>query len=363
MFPYASTLPVIRPTTSGVGANDVFNVGVFVPLRGRTGIWGPSAIACAQLAESELNSASGIARRPCRLQFVDASDDSSSIEAQVIDLVRNGEVDALVCMCISSVRERIIGALLAIGARVPIVYTCMHEGCAPASCLFAIGETAMQQLGPAIRWFEAGRAQRRWMLVGNDCIWPHVSHRIAQACIAQHGGEVVAQVCLAFGVEDYSTVFSQLRDGRVDSLLISMIGEDAVNFNRAFAQSGLAARIVRLSCAIEENQLLAIGAENTENLHVTLGYFSALQTDANLTFKERYRNRFGARAPMLNSMGQSLYEGMHFLATLMADAPARRLPVRCPSARNAVYIGGGIVQAPMYLARAEGHSFRVLTRF
>lgn len=363
MFPSASTLKAIRRTSSGTGADDVFNVGVFVPLRGRTGIWGPSAIACAQLAESELNSASGIARRPCRLQFIDASDESSTIEAQVIDLVRNGEVDALVCMCISSVRERIVGALHAIGASVPIVYTCLHEGCAPAYCLFAIGETAWKQLGPALRWFGAGRARRRWMLVGNDCIWPHVSHRIAQACIAQDGGEVVEQVCLPFGLEDYSEVLGQLRERRVDSLLISMIGQDAVNFNRAFAQSGLAARIVRLSCAIEENQLLAIGAENTENLHVTLGYFSALQTDANLTFKERYRNRFGARAPTLNSMGQSLYEGMHFLATLMAEASAQRLPMRYQSARNAVYMGGGIVQAPMYLARAEGHSFRVLTRF
>ena len=36
--------------------------------------------------------------------------------------------------------------------------------------------------------------------------------------------------------------------------------------------------------------------------------------------------RFGARAPALNSIGQSLYEGMHFLAALLApDVVAPKL--------------------------------------
>jgi len=149
-----------------------------------------------------------------------------------------------------------------------------------------------------------------------------------------------------------------------------MVGQDAINFNRAFARVGLSTQVLRLSCAIEENQLLAIGADNTENLHVALGYFSSLETDANLSFKERYRGRFGGRAPALNSIGQSLYEGMHFLATLLDDPQhassgpsGRQVPPRpYASARNAMYLGAGGNHAPMYLAGAEGHSFRVLAR-
>lgn len=208
------------------------------------------------------------------------------------------------------------------------------------------------------------------MLVGNDYVWPRVSHRIAQACIAKSGGEVVAQAFLPFGIDDYSAVLDQPRKSGADAVLISMVGLDAVNFNRAFARAGLAARVLRLSCAIEESQLLAIGAGNTENLHVALGYFSSLETDANLSFKARYRKRFGERAPTLNSIGQSLYEGMHFLATLLDDEAhasggrsGRQAPLPYTSARTAVYVGAGANHAPMYLARAEGHSFRVLARF
>ena len=349
------------------GSAPVFRIGLCVPMRGSAGIWGPSCVASAQLAETELNQASGISRRPCELQLIDASAESPDVESTLTELVDGGQVDALVGMCISSVRQRIVGA---VGGTVPFIYTCLYEGGESTPGLFAIGETSLRQLRPSIAWLSARHKTQRWMLVGNDYVWPRVSHRIAQTCIAESGGEVVAQAFVRFGLEDYSQVLDQLRKSRADAVLISMVGQDAVDFNRAFARAGLATQVLRLSCAIEENQLLAIGAENTENLHVALGYFSALDTDANLAFKQRYRGRFGDRAPTLNSIGQSLYEGMHFLATLLEDdahasggPSGRQAPLPYASARTAIYVGAGANHAPMYLARAEGHSFRVLARF
>ncbi|CAN5716942.1 substrate-binding domain-containing protein [soil metagenome] len=349
------------------GDSPVFRVGLCTPMRGTAGIWGPSCIASAQLAEAELNRGSGVARRPCELVLVDASDESPEVEDTLRALVDRGEVDALVGMCISSVRQRIMGA---VGGRVPFVYTCLYEGGESSPGLFAIGETAERQLRPSIAWLSARNRVKRWMLVGNDYVWPRVSHRIAQECIAESGGEVVAQTYVPFGVDDYSEVLDQLRKSHADAVLISMVGQDAVNFNRAFARAGLAARVQRLSCAIEENLLLAIGAENTENLHVALGYFSSLQTDANLSFKERYRNSYGERAPTLNSIGQSVYEGMHFLATLLdedscagTDTSGLQAPLPYASARTAICMGASANHRPMYLARAEGHSFQVVARF
>ena len=349
------------------GAAPVFRIGLCVPMSGSAGIWGPSCVASAQLAEAELNRSSGIARRPCKLQLIDASDESPDVEQALIEMVDGEQVDALVGMCISSVRQRIVGA---VGGCIPFVYTCLYEGGESTPGLFAIGETSLRQLRPSIAWLSARGQARRWMLVGNDYVWPRVSHRIARSCIANGGGEVVAEAFVPFGVDDYSEVLDRLRKSRADAVLISMVGQDAVDFNRAFARAGLAGRVLRLSCAIEENQLLAIGAGNTENLHVALGYFAALETDANFSFKERYCERFGDRAPTLNSIGQSLYEGMHFLAALLddtadaSDGPrGRQAPLAYASARTAMYVGAGANQAPMYLARAEGHSFRVLTRF
>lgn len=342
-------------------------VALCVPLRGSEGIWGPSCVASAELATAELNALRGIIGRPCDLLTIDASEQSTDIGDTLAELIDGGEIDALVGMHISSVRQRITAA---VGGRLPYVYTCLYEGGESTPGLYAIGETAERQLRPSIAWLATHRQRKRWMLVGNDYVWPRVSHAIARKCVAESHGEVVAEAFVPFGADDYSQVFDTLRKHRCDAVLVSIVGQDAVEFNRAFASAGLQHHVLRLSCAIEENQLLAIGADCSEDLHVALGYFAALDTDANGSFKERYHGRFGARAPTLNSIGESLYEGMHFLAALLEDAegtrrgsPTRaRSPLAYPSARGALHVGGGVNHAPMHLARAEGHLFKVIAR-
>ena len=283
--------------------------------------------------------ASGIGGRPCELLLVDASAESPDVERSLHELVDHGEVDALVGMCISSVRHRIVGA---VGGRVPFVYPCLYEGGETTPNVYAIGETSARQLQPSIAWLSSRGLARRWMLIGHDYIWPRVSHRIARERIADLGGEVVAEAVMPWGCDDYGAVFDQLRKSRVDALLISMVGQEAVEFNRAFGRAGLSRQVLRLSCAIEENQLLAIGAAYTENLHVALGYFASLETEANLAFRQRYQSRFGERAPTLNAIGQSLYEGMHFLAAMLhPDTDGAQSPLAYCSARGATLLPSG----------------------
>ena len=123
----------------------------------------------------------------------------------------------------------------------------------------------------------------------------------------------------------------------------------------------------RAACAIEANGLLAIGARNTDGLYAAAGYFSGLQSDANMAFRERYYGLCGERAPTLNTLGQSTYEGLHFLGALMER---RRVHPRRPnpgpfayrSAREATYLDNDHAFTPMYLARADGHLLQVVQR-
>lgn len=342
-------------------------IALCVPLGGTSGIWGPSALASAQLAVAELNQACGIAGQACRLLTVNAADDAVDLEGTLLELVSSGEVDALVGMHTSDVRQRILAA---VGGQIPFIYTPLYEGGESTPGVFAIGETSIRQLRPAIAWLSQSRRPQRWMFLGNDYVWPRMSNQQARACVGECSGEVVAEEYLPFGTGDYTQVLDQIRRSRADAVLVSVVGQDAVEFNRAFGRSKLSRTVLRLSCAMGENELLAIGAEGTENLYVASGYFASLETDANLAFKERYRNHFGERSPTLNTFGQSAYEGVHFLAALFNDilrtsAAGERFgqkPLTYRSARGAVYAVDGVNQMPIYLARAEGHTFRVITR-
>jgi urea transport system substrate-binding protein len=343
------------------------NIGLCVPLGGLTGIWGPSALASARLATAELNRGSGIGGRSCRLIAVDADDDAPMLESVLGDLVHSGEIDAVVGMHTSHVRQRVLSAIAGL---VPFVYTPLYEGGESTPGVFAIGDTPERQLQPAITWLAKRERPRRWGLLGNDYVWPHVSNRLARGYIAQCGADVVAEEYVPLHTTDYSAQLATLRRAGADAVLLSLVGEDAIAFNRAFGEEGMARSTLRLSCAIEENELLAIGAQNTERLYVASSYFATLSTDANFAFKERYHNHFGERAPTLNALGQSTYEGVHFLASLLERgqvepgqwASGGREPLTYRSAREAVYLSDGTNLAPTYIAVAEGHVFRVVSR-
>jgi len=340
-----------------------FVVGLLVPINGSAGIWGPSSIACAQLAQAEINAEGGLLDRRVRLRIIDSSDEATEVGSVTAQLMHAGAIDAIVGMHTSQVRQRV---LQDVARQIPYVYTPLYEGGERTPGVFAIGETPGQQLRPAIEYLAGRYRARRWMFVGNDYVWPRVSHRLAARYVSEQGGEVVADRYLPFNTEDFSELLDEIARLKPHAILLSLVGQDAVQFNRAFGRLGLARDMFRLSCAIEENGLLAIGADNTDGLFVSSGYFASLDNDANMAFKERYHNHFGQRAPTLNALGQSTYEGVHFMAALARraaddDAPLlgdRAAPLAFRSVRGISYFGNDHCAHPTYLAEAGGHFFQ-----
>jgi ABC-type branched-subunit amino acid transport system substrate-binding protein len=80
------------------------------------------------------------------------------------------------------------------------------------------------------------------------------------------------------GTTDFRHVLADLRRPGIDGVIMLLMGQDAVQFNRQFASAGLTADLPRLSPAIEENTLLAAGAAANEGLYVAAAYFDGLST-------------------------------------------------------------------------------------
>jgi len=344
------------------------SIGLCMAQDGAAGIWSPSALASAELAAAELNQRNGIAGRQVRLVCLNASDESANFEDELLRAIDTHGIEALVGMHTSAVRERIIQS---VGGMIPFVYTPLYEGGEVNPGVFTLGETPAQQLRPAIDWLSRHEKSKRWLFVGNNYVWPRVSHRLAHNYVEQSGGIVLDSIYLPMGTQDFSAVLDRMQSLQVDAVLVSLVGQDAITFNRQFGHAGLSRRAVRLSCAIEENVLMGIGSDKTEGSYVAASYFANLQTDANLALQERFSARHGLRAPVLNALGQSTYEGMHFLAAMFDNN--LHLPEHWPqiakrnlayqSARGASYVGNHFKNAPVYLACANGHQFQVVTRF
>jgi urea transport system substrate-binding protein len=340
-------------------------IGVVVPTCGTLGLLAPSVLNCAALAAAELNAAGGILGRPVELMLVDGGRPPEVVAAEVRRLVRAKALTAVVGTHASDVRVALASVL---GGTVPYVYTPPYEGGERTPGTFLLGETPQRQLRPALDRLLAGRA-RRWLLLGNDYVWPRRVHAAARPHLARAGAVVVGERYVPRGGADADALVELVAAARVDAVLLSLVGSDLVLFNRAFARSAMAGRVTRVCAALEENGLLGAGGDATGELYATMGYFAALSTDASLAFAERYTARFGPHAPVLNGHAQGAYDGVQLLAALARRAGTLTVPAvdavadgtRVDGGRGTFVMHDRHAVQPVYLARADGLDFEVVT--
>ena len=345
-----------------------FRIALLIPMCGSAGIWAPSCISSAQLAVAELNDASGILGRQVELIMIDSALEAPTPVEEVINsLIEIRAIDAIVGMHISAVRQNLSKI---VKQRIPYVYTPLYEGGERTKGIFAIGDTPDRQLGPALEHFSSERKIGKWALIGNDYVWPRASNGYAKGKLKELGARVSLERYLPFGISDMRRVVDELEQSDADAVLISLVGQDAVTFNRAFGETNLHRRMLRFSCAIEENGLLASGADNLKELYSAASYFGSLKTSANSSFKEKYYNMHGENAPVLNALGQSTYEGVQFLSGLLEthqDNWKQKSSVSTPaieycSVRRQADNDAAFLETPIYLAQANGVLFDIIKK-
>ena len=255
--------------------------------------------------------------RELNLVPVDGGVAPAAVAREVDALIRAGAVEAVTGWHISAVREAVAPV---IGGRIPYAYTALYEGGEHRPGVFLTGETPDLQLGPALDWFSAVIGVRRWTIVGDDYVWPRRSAWSARRYLRRIGGTVCDEMYVPLGTSDFSSVLRRVEQSGCEAVLMLLIGDDAVEFNRAFSEGGMDRDMLRFSSLIDENVLLASGAENTRGLMTSAGYFEDLATTSSLDFAAAYGRRFGPDAPVLNSLGESCYEGVRLLTALMRRA-------------------------------------------
>ncbi|MHA6783625.1 substrate-binding domain-containing protein [Pseudonocardia saturnea] len=356
--------PLTPPTP--IGRRVTVDVAFVVPRSGPAGIYGPSCEACGTLAVEEVNAAGGLLGRQVRLRVVDGGRTPDTVAAEVDMLVGRGEIDAVAGWHGSAVRRAIDPV---VSDRVPYFYSPLYEGGERTPGVFLTGETPERQLVPALRWMADELGVARWFVVGSDDAWPRASTRVARS-LARRSPDVrvLGEVFVPPGTRDFDEVVRRALRSGTQGVLIFLVGSDAVAFHRVFARADPPRSVVRLSPLMDENMLLAIGSENAHELYAVAGFFAALATPAALDFATRYARRFGPSAPVLNSLGESCYEGLALFGRLVVRAGSLQPARLTDAARSLAYVSprgrvrmeGNQLLQRVYLARADGLRLAVL---
>ena len=237
--------------------------------------------------------------------------------------------------------------------------------------MFLVGETPSRQLLPAMRWLRAEHGVRRWCIVGNDYVWPRgtaaAAHRYAPLC----DGQICDEVFVPLGTTAFADVVRRVEHLRADAVLMLLVGQDAVEFNRAFARAGLQDGCRRLSTLIEENTLLASGADSTQGICAAAAYFESLVTPESLDFGGRYARRFGARRADAQQPGGVVLRGHPAARGAGARGPGRRRRgalrgrrLACPTRARAARCGCAAqhLDQRVYLAEADALDLDVIAQ-
>lgn len=340
-------------------------IGVAIPLRGPGGIFAPSCEAVTELCLRSLNDR-GVLGRQVEVEVIDAGAPPAEVAAEISRLVGDGRIHALTGWHISSVRQHVAPETM---GRIPYVYTSLYEGGEARDGVFCSGETPLHQIAPALRWLRDELGLRRWHLVGANYVWPRCSAAATLGFARELGLDIASRRFVPFGTADFTPVVRHIeRSPAADGVLLFLVGQDAVAFNRAFAAHGLDERLVRFSPLMEENMLLASGRRATRNLYVSAGYFRTLATAGSMDLVGQYAEMFGSDAPPLNNQAESCYEGIMVLAGLMRTAQCVELDcllaagdgVGYDGPRGAVELRSGHLRQRIHLARADGYDFDVL---
>jgi len=343
-------------------------VALVVPLQGPTGIYGPSCLACAELAVELVNARNGIAGREVELIVVDAGRRPEAVATEVGRLVDSGRVEAVAGWHISTVRNAIAHR---IGGRVVYAYAAMHEGhVSDVPGLFMLGERPLNQLLPAAHWMREQLGIGHWAVVGNDSLFPRVTGATARLALQSTRSRVVSETYVPLGTTDFTPVLARLREGHADGVIMLLMGPDAVHFNQQFAGLGLAEGIARFSPGIEENTLLGGGPMVHDNLYAAAAYFDGMGTVESNELAQAYYARYGRWAPALNAVGESCYEAILFLAHLgrisggidLAAVGGLRAGTFYDGPRGLVRLDGSLTDQDVYLAAADGMEFVVQER-
>jgi len=357
---FADAFADARPRRlSGLGP---LHIGLLVPQSGPIGLFGPSSINCATMAAAEINDRGGILGQRVKLVIRDSGGTASELVSETERMIAGERVQAVVGSHISTNRLALVDA---IGGRIPYVYTTLYEGGQYSFGVFVCGETPEQQVRPLIHWLGRNKDVRRWYLIGNDYVFPRASIALAKRYIDEIQGSVVGEEYVPFFMEDFHANIDRIAASKADAILIYLIGEDSVAFNRQFASRGLDPTMLRAAPALCENTLLGIGAESTRNLYSATGFTDSMRTGNAGAFRDDYRRFFGQSAPIPNRFGVSCYEGLHLLAALAERAQSTNL-FKLQAASDGTALRGprgdctmtsNHLSTPVHIAKAAGIDF------
>lgn len=337
-------------------------IGLLVCLSGSAGIHGRSIVNAATMAVEELNAMGAFGKRQAELVVADDRTSPIAAKRAYEKLVEVDRCDVVIASVSSASMDAIRPR--AMTSRALLLYAALSERGPQGRNFLQFGETPRDQLWRSIPSIMSATNAGNWFILGSDYVWPRSVGMVANELISQNNGRIAGERYTALGTTNFDEVIETIASSGADLILSSLVGSDAVRFERAFYDSGKRADFRTLATLVDDSTLEHIGREAANGIWSVQDYFMPTLADEMDDAAKRYRARWGELAPRLNSLAKTTYDTCHLYAE--ATHAARSFePSDVSSALRSGKIGGSRLRSrvsglltPTRAAEATPSGFR-----
>ncbi|MBG0810472.1 transporter substrate-binding protein [Methylosinus sp. H3A] len=266
------------------------------------------------------NAQGGLLGRPLEAVIMDPRSDPKLYAEQAQILLGERGVAAIFGCWTSASRKAALPVVE--NARGLLFYPSQYEGEERSPNVVYAGGTPSQTAIPAVD-FLSSLGARRFLLIGNDDVYPRVTNAILRAYLAAKGvgGEDIVEIYAPLGLEDWRAIARDIRRfaARPGAAIVSTVSGDA-NLRFFSALAGLASDTPIMSLSIGEAELPALAHCEIDGLYVAWNYLHAIDCAENWSFVEQWRRYKNSPDATTNDAMEATYLGFELWRAAVAAA-------------------------------------------
>ena len=281
-------------------AAETIKVGILQPFSGGLEALGSQGAQGTEMALLEANEAGGVlGGRMFEIIRADTKTDPKTAVEKANQLIVRDKVNVITGPVTSANRDAIQPTIDR--HKTPLLYATDYEG--GVCSRYIIGYSALPDhwVAPLIP-FVIKNYGKKMFLFGSDYVWPRKMNVAVAATIKANGGTVIAEEYSPWGVKDYTATLRKIESSGADTVVLTVVGGDAVTFVKQFTAAGLKKKIRLVFFGFSENYFAGLTNAESDGIVTAANFTTSLDKPEAKAFVKKTRTRYGADAIVSNTV-------------------------------------------------------------
>lgn len=287
------------PAVVRAAAEGPVKIGILQPFSGGLEALGEQGFQGAILAIDQINAAGGLLNKKVEFIRADTRTDPKTAVERTQELIRRDNVDAILGPLTSAERDAVRPTVER--AKMPLLYATDYEGGTCSRYITCFSALPAAWVDPLIS-YSTKNVGKKLYLIGSDYIWPKRMNEAVRASAQQTGATVLGEEYVPFGIKDFASPMRKIEASGADTLVVSVVGADAITLIKQFTGAGLKKKLRVLFFGFSENYLAGLSTQESDEIVTVSSFTSTLQKPEAAAFVKQVRDRFGAQAIVSNNL-------------------------------------------------------------